>query len=116
MAEILRPGNAGSNTAADHISLVKLVLDHLPGQKTCPSKSVLVRTDTAVGTHDSLEFLTKRGLSYSVGWMLPYNTPELYRQLSDLGAWGPADDTNGQPCDGADVAELTGVLDLADWP
>jgi len=81
-----------------------------------PGKSVLIRTDTAGGTHDFVEFLTKRRLSYSVGWMLPDDTPELYRQLSDLGAWEPAYDTNGQPRDGADVAELTGVLDLADWP
>lgn len=48
--------------------------------------------------------------------MLPGNTPELYRQLSELGAWEPAYDTNGEPRDGADVAELTGVLDLAGWP
>ena len=108
VAEILRPGNAGSNTAADHVKLVKLILDQLPGRNPCPGKSVLVRTDTAGGTHDFLEFLTKRRLSYSVGWMLPEHTPELYRQLSGLGAWEPAYDTNGQPRDGADVAELTG--------
>ena len=68
------------------------------------------------GTHDFLEFLTKRRLSYSVGWMPPGNTPELYRQLTQLGAWEPAYDTNGEPRDGADVAELTGMLDLAGWP
>ena len=116
IAEILRPGNAGSNTAADHITLVKLILDQLPGRNSRPGKSVLIRTDTAGGTHDFLEFLTKRRLSYSVGWMLPGNTPELYRQLSQLGAWEPAYDTNGEPRDGADVAELTGALDLAGWP
>lgn len=116
VAEVLRPGNAGSNTAADHIKLVKLILDQMPGSSPRPGKSVLIRTDTAGGTHDFVEFLTKRRLSYSVGWMLPENTPELYRQLSDLGAWEPAYDTNGEPRDGADVAELTGALDLAGWP
>ncbi|WP_193073268.1 IS1380 family transposase [Brevibacterium sp. FME37] len=116
VAQLLRPGNAGSNTAADHIKLVKLILDQLPGANPRPGKSALIRTDTAGGTHDFLEFLTKRRLSYSVGWMLPGNTPDLYRQLSELGAWEPAYDTNGEPRDGADVAELTGVLDLAGWP
>jgi hypothetical protein len=82
------------HTAADHISLVKLILDQLPGSNPRPGKSVLIRTDTAGGTHDFVEFLTKRRLSYSVGWMLPGNTPELYRQLSELGAWEPAYDTN----------------------
>jgi hypothetical protein len=116
VAQLLRPGNAGSNAAADHIRLVKLILDQLPGRNPRPGKSVLIRTDTAGGTHEFLEFLTKRRLSYSVGWMLPDSTPELYRQLSELGAWESAYDTNGEPRDGADVAELTGVLDLAGWP
>src|SRR5699024_9053137 len=40
----------------------------------------------------------------------------LYRQLTKLDAWEPAYDTNGAPRDGADVAELTGALDLDDWP
>ncbi|SMY04856.1 Transposase DDE domain [Brevibacterium aurantiacum] len=77
---------------------------------------MLIRTDTAGGTHDFLNSLTKRRLSYSVGWMLPATMPDLYRQLTKLKAWEPAYDTNGQPRDGADVAELTGVLDLHDWP
>jgi hypothetical protein len=113
--QLLRPGNAGSNTATDHIELVKSILAGLPGGKTRPGKSVLIRTDTAGGTHDFLEFVTKRRLSYSVGWMLPTAMPDLYRQLTKLKTWEPAYDTDGQPRDGADVAELTGVLDLTDW-
>ena len=116
VAGLLRPGNAGSNTATDHIRLVKNVLAGLPGGKARPGKKVLIRADTAGGTHDFLDFLTKRRLSYSVGWMLPATMPDLYRQLTDLGAWESAYDTSGEPRDGADVAELTGVLDLDDWP
>jgi len=116
VAGLLRPGNAGSNTATDHIELVKDVLAGLPGGKARPGKKVLIRTDTAGGTHDFLNFLTKRRLSYSVGFMLPTTMPALYRQLTKLDAWEPAYDTNGAPRDGADVAELTGALDLDDWP
>jgi hypothetical protein len=112
----LRPGNAGSNTVVDHIGLVKDVLAGLPGGNARPGKKVLIRTDTAGGTHDFLNFLTKRRLSYSVGFMLPTTMPDLYRQLTKLGAWEPAYDTDGCPRDGADVAELTSVLDLDDWP
>lgn len=115
-AGLLRPGNAGSNTASDHIRLVKDVLAGLPGGKSRPGKKVLIRTDTAGGTHDFLNFLTKRRLSYSVGFMLPATMPDLYHQLTNLDAWEPAYDTNGCPREGADVAELTGVLDLHDWP
>lgn len=81
-----------------------------------PGKSVLIRTDTAGGTHDFLEFLTRRRLSYSVGWMLPKSMPDLYKELTQTHAWEPAYDTNGRPRDGADVAELTGALDLDSWP
>jgi hypothetical protein len=115
-AGLLRPGNAGSNTASDHIRLVKDVLAGLPGGKSRPGKKVLIRTDTAGGTHDFLSFLTRRRLSYSVGWMLPATMPALYWQLTKMKAWEPAYDTDGQPRDGADVAELTGILDLDDWP
>ncbi|MGC3023521.1 IS1380 family transposase, partial [Brevibacterium sp. FAM 24630] len=38
------------------------------------------------------------------------------RQLTKLKAWEPAYDTDGCPRKGADVAELTSVLDLDDWP
>jgi hypothetical protein len=115
-AELLRPGNAGSNTARDHIGVVKDVLASLPGGKTRPGKNVLIRTDTAGGTHDFLNFLTRRRLSYSVGFMLPASMPALYKQLTKLKAWEPAYDTDGRPREGADVAELTGILDLDDWP
>lgn len=116
IAEQLRPGNAGSNTADDHISLVRQVLAQLPGGRPRPGKKVLIRTDTAGGTHDFLDFLTSRRLSYSTGFMLPDSMPEIYQQLTQLRAWEPAYDTDGKPRDGADVAELTGVLDLGAWP
>lgn len=48
--------------------------------------------------------------------MLPGRMPELHRDLTKLDAWEPAYDTNGEPRDGADVAELTGILDLNGWP
>jgi len=45
----LRPGNAGSNTAADHIDVVKAALKQLPGHQagTRPGRKVLVRVDGA---------------------------------------------------------------------
>jgi len=42
--------------------------------------------------------------------------PDLCRQLTKLDAWEPAYDTTGEAREGADVAELTGVLDLDGWP
>lgn len=115
LAVNLRPGNAGSNTAADHIAVTKAAFAQLPGGKTRPGKSVLVRTDSAGGTHDYVAWLTKQRVSYSVGFTLPHETPELYRLIPDE-FWEPALDADGQARDGADVAEFTGVLNMESWP
>ena len=48
MAMMLRPGNAGANTAADHITVTDQVLTQI---RTRPD-SVLIRTDSAGGTHE----------------------------------------------------------------
>lgn len=111
----LRPGNAGSNTAADHIAVTKAAFAQLPGGKTRPGKSVLVRTDSAGGTHEYLNWLTKQRVSYSVGFTLPHHTPDLYRLIPE-DFWEPALDADGDPREGAAVAEFTGVLGLENWP
>ena len=123
LAGVLRPGNAGSTppqaggtpTATDHITVTKAALAQLPGSKARPGKSVLVRTDGAGGTRRFLTWLTNRGLSHSVGYTLPMNTPDLY-QLIPEHLWQSALDADGQPREGASVAEFTGILDLDGYP
>ena len=114
-AAILRPGNAGANTAADHIALTTKILQQIPGSGTRPGKSILIRTDSAGGTHDFLDFLTRRRLSYSVGFGLNETIGHLIDTLPPQ-AWTPAYDADREPRKNADVAELTGVLDLTGWP
>ena len=115
---LLRRGNAGSNTAADHITILRRALRQLPadnqrGHRT--GRSVLVRIDGAGSTHELLDCLTARNLSYSVGFGLPDHTPELLKQIPQQ-AWCPVLDADGQVRDGAWVAELTGLLELGRWP
>ncbi|SDB80410.1 Transposase DDE domain group 1 [Raineyella antarctica] len=111
---LLRAGNAGSNTAADHQKVIADALDQA-GLGPRPGRRVLVRIDGAGSTKDTIAALTRRRVAYSVGFTLPMNTPELYRLVPE-GIWEPAYNTDGQPRDGADVAEFTGLLDLAGWP
>ena len=111
----LRPGNAGSNTASDHIDVVKQAFKQLPAGKSRPGKTVLIRADGAGGTHAFVDWLTKQRVQYSVGFTLPFETPELYRLLPES-VWTPAYDADEQARDGADVAEFTGLLDLKKWP
>jgi hypothetical protein len=117
LAVTLRPGNAGSNTAADHIEVLRAALAQLPGHRagTRPGRTVLVRVDGAGATHALLKWLVGQRLSYSIGFTLPTNTPELLTLIPEH-VWTPAYDADGQVRDGAWVAELTGLLPLTGWP
>jgi Transposase DDE domain group 1 len=114
---LLRKGNAGSNTAADHVTVVKAALAQLPGHRSGrrPGRRVLVRADGAGATHEFLDWLTSQRLSYSVGFTLPHDFADTLACIPDA-AWSPAYDGDGQVRDGAWVAEVTGVLALASWP
>ena len=59
--------------------------------------------------------MTGQRLSYSVGFALPDNTPELLKLIPER-VWAPAYDAHDQVRDGAWVAELTGLLNLKGWP
>jgi len=113
LAIALRPGNAGSNTATDHIAVITAALAQLPGGRA--GKSVLVRIDGAGSTHKVLDWLTRRRLAYSVGFTLPENTPDLLK-LIPAHVWTEAYDAHDQIRDGAWVAELTDLMDLTSWP
>ncbi|MHB1010998.1 MAG: IS1380 family transposase [Propionibacteriaceae bacterium] len=117
LAILLRPGNAGSNTATDHISVIRQALAQLPAHRPGHrlGRKVLVRTDGAGGTKQLIEWLTSRRLSYSVGFTLPSNTPDLLAKIPEH-VWTSAYDAHDQVRDGAWVAELTGLLDLGAWP
>ena len=113
---LLRPGNAGSNTAADHISVTRAALAQLPFRTSgAVGKKILIRSDGAGGTHAFLEYLTARKLSYSVGFTLTDAMAEAVDEIpEDL--WIPALDSSGDIRDGAWVADLTGLVHLSGWP
>jgi hypothetical protein len=117
LAVTLRPGNAGSNTAADHIAVAGQALAQLPSHRpgSRPGRKILIRTDGAGASHDFLNWLHRRRLSYSIGFGLPEDTPQLLKKIP-AAAWTPAYDAHDEIRDGAWVAELTGLLDLTGWP
>ena len=114
LAIVLRPGNAGSNTASEHVEVTRLALAQLPRRL---HRRVLIRTDSGGGTHDFLAWLTRPGrrLHYSIGMTITEDMQHAILQLPDR-VWEPAYDAGGQVRPGAWVAELTGLLDLDGWP
>ena len=111
---MLRPGNAGSNTAADHIEAARLALAQLPRQLR---GRVLIHADSGGGTHEFLQWLTARSrwLRYSVGMTITEDMQAAILKVP-TSAWTPAYDGEGQVRDGAWVADITGLLDTGGWP
>ncbi|MFE5690563.1 IS1380 family transposase [Streptomyces sp. NPDC056512] len=115
VAALLRPGNAGSNTAADHITTTQLALAQLP--KTYRrGRQTLIRTDSGGGTHEFVGWLAKRGrwLSYSVGMTITDAVRQAVLRVP-ASAWTVAVEPDGAIRDGAWVAELDGDV-LKGWP
>jgi len=117
LSVLLRPSNAGSNTATDHIAVIKAALAQLPSHRrgNRVGRKVLIRTDGAGCTHKVLTWMSGQRLSYSVGFPLPHNTSDLL-ELIPAGVWTPAYDAHDKIRDGAWVAELTALLDMTGWP
>jgi hypothetical protein len=80
LAGLLRPGTAGSNTAADHIEILEWALAALPtyarprpGALTSPR--VQIRTDAAGATHAFAAALGSSGCGFSLGFPLERRHP-----------------------------------------
>ena len=127
LAGILRPGNAGANTAADHITVTDLALAQIPDAER-HGQPILIRADGAGATKAWLKHLhtlrVEHGLDldYTVGFTMTDAIQNSILALPEH-AWTPAVDIDGGLREGADVAELTGMLpahdvDLAGngWP
>lgn len=113
LAALLRPGNAGSNTAADHFEVLQLALEQLPPEDLC--REILARADIGGRTHAFTQDCRDAGIRFSVGYEVDERVREAILGLPDS-AWQQAIDAEGAERDGAQVTELTEQLDLSAWP
>ena len=113
LAGMLRPGNAAAHDAADHVRVLELALAQLP--ESWRAKPILIRTDTAGASHRLVNECTAAGLEYSIGFPVTEAVRTAISR-SPRRAWTPAIDAAGDPRDGADVVEITGLLTLTGWP
>jgi hypothetical protein len=120
LAGIVRRGNAGSNTAADHVEVLDMALASLPdparprpGDPDSPR--LVVRADSAGATHDFAAGCRTRGVGFSLGFPI---TDELRQAIVAVGeaGWVDAVEPDDEIRDGAWVAEVTDHLDLSAWP
>ena len=113
----LRAGNAGANHAGDHLDVLGEAFAQIPRSHR---RRLLVRADSAGASHKVVDWLTarntpRRRVEYSIGWRIDADDRAAITALPAT-AWSPALDADGDLRDGADVAELTGLLALAGWP
>jgi hypothetical protein len=114
LAARLRPGNAGSGTATDHITVLDDALAQLPVDPTVTE--VIVRTDTAGLSHDFVEHCRARQVRFVCGHQLRDEIANVLVSLPER-AWAPAITADGAEWrDGAEVTEITGLVDLSGWP
>jgi hypothetical protein len=113
LAGLLRPGNAAPGAADDLIELVDLALEQLPA--AAADQPVLVRSDSAGASTRLAWHLRQRGVGFSVGMQIDAHLREAILAQPEP-AWTPAVDPDGQPRHGAEVCELTGWIDLGNWP
>ncbi len=124
LGAMLRPGNAGSNDADDHLELLDQVIGSLPleyqvghepgDDPNLVRHHIVVRADSAGATHDFVTGLTEANIEYSIGHPVDAGVREalLLFQEED---WVEAVEADGTDRDGAWVAELTGLMDLSTW-
>lgn len=121
LATLLRPGNAGANSADDHIRIFSEAVAQLPDgfydeNGTLIGEKVLVRTDSAGASRKFLQHLDTMGVQFSVSYPVPVLKARMVGWINDKKYWEPALDQDGEPRHNAWVIEATKVLGLKDYP
>lgn len=118
LAVKLRPGNAGANTAADHLDVLAQAVAQVPAKHR---RHLLIRGNSAAATHAVLDWFTQqdsergRRVEHSLGWSIGETERSAITGLP-ASTWSSAIDADGGMRDGVAVAELTGLLHLPCWP
>ena len=99
----LRPGKASPWNSADHLASLDNALAQLPEHER---GQVLVRADTGACSKVFLHRITAAGLEYTIGFQAQDTVKAAIEAIPEQ-AWRAAVDGDGEPRQGAQVAELT---------
>jgi len=111
---LLRPGNAGANTAEDHKTVLDRALAQIP-IGYIQSIEILVRADRAGMTHELAEYCRDANMRFSFGYDRTEQVRAAILQLPE-DAWAPALAQDGTVRENGEVAEITDLVDLSAWP
>jgi len=126
LAVRLRPGNAGANNVIDLVGVLDAAIDGLPqdiaaghrvgDDRGLVRRHVQVRADSAAGRTFALA-CRARNVGFAV---VARSNEQIHAAISrvayDSTSWQPAVRQSGELREGAAVVEVTGLVDLSDWP
>ncbi len=127
LSGLLRPGNAGANTVADHVSVLDAAVAQLPAEIALGHgagddgalvvRPLVVRTDSAGCTHGFVWAARARNIGFFV---VARSNAQVHSAIFDTVGleeiWEPALQQDGSPREGAAVADLSELVNLSEWP
>jgi len=128
LAGVLRPGNAGANTVADHVTVLDQAIGQLPAavarghrpsdDAAMVERELVVRADSAGCTEGFLTACRARNVGFYVTARSNAQVAEAIFDAEGITqVWLPALDRNGEPrSDEAAVAELTCLIEDSKLP
>ncbi len=121
LATFLRPGNAGANSAEDHIKIFTAAIEQLPDafydqEGKLLGEKILVRTDSAGASRKFLHYLETLGVQFSVSYPVPVMKARMVAWINEKKYWQPALDQAGEERTDAWVVNATDVMGLTDYP
>ena len=111
---LLRPGNAGANTAADHVTVLDRALAQIPAEHV-EQIEILVRADRAGATHELADYCREGSMHFSLGYDLTETVRGAILETPE-DAWIAALEQDGSERANGEVCELTDRVDLSSWP
>jgi hypothetical protein len=127
LSGLLRPGNAGANTVADHVHVLDAAVAQLPAEiasghhagddESLVARPLVVRTDSAGCTHGLVWAARARNIGFFV---VARSNAQVHSAIFDTvgleEVWEQALHQDGSPRQGAAVADLSELVDLSEWP
>jgi hypothetical protein len=122
---LFRPGNAGAGKAEDHVIVLGAAVAQLPatwqlGHQPGDDPATVVhkltaRADSAGASHWFAEECRARNIGCSLGYGIDHRIRDALLLVQEED-WQPATEPGGRRRDGAQVVELTDLVNLDTWP
>lgn len=116
LAGMLRPGNAAAHGAQAQIEVLEQALEQLPLDVVADLQTeIVMRIDSAGAASDLCQAAQDAKIGFLVGFDVFKAVQTAILSLPES-AWRPALRQDGEQRDGAQVTEITELIDLKPWP